>query len=64
MIIPPEHFHATYKSGLSGFALIAKDDDIFVFFFRPVVMCGCVGLLAITVLFLDRRRQHKRFYPG
>ena len=61
MFLPLEHFHVTHESGLLGFALIATEHESFVFLSCPVVMCGCAGPLAITVLFLNRRKQHKLF---
>ena len=60
IFLPPEHFPATHEFPLFGFTLIVTDHEILVFFSRPVVTCGCVGPIVITVL-RDRRRQHGLF---
>ena len=64
MFLPLEHFHVTHKSLFLGFALIVTDHELLVFFSRPIMTCGCVGYVAITVPHWDRRRQHGLFYPG
>ena len=53
MFLRLQHFHAMHESLLFGFAFIVTDFENLVFFFCPVVICGCVGLMAITVLLLD-----------
>ena len=64
MFLPLEHFHATHESFLFGFALIVTEHELLIFFSRPVMMCGCVCPVAITVLHRDRSRQRRRIYPG
>ena len=64
MFLPPEHFHATHESLLFGFALMVTDHELLVFVSHPVMTCGCVGPVAITVLHREQKRQHGSFYPG
>ena len=64
MFLPPGHFYAAHESLLFGFALIVTDRKLLIFFSRPVITCGCVGPVAITVLNQDGKRQHGPFYLG
>ena len=64
MFRSPEHFYAIHEFLLIGFAFIVTDHKLLVFFSCPVVTCGSVGPVAITVLYRDRRRHLKHFYFG
>ena len=56
MFFSLEYFYATHEFFLFGFVFIVIDYEFFVFVFRLVMTCGCVGFVVIIVFYRDRKR--------